>query len=220
MINPDLLFFCSTCKEKFPEELAKINCTIEHTVKHYKKGEYIAYQNDKISFLYMLVKGGVQTEIVSDSGFTLPIEKIKAPYPLAAAFLFADNNKFPVDVIATEECELILITKESVEKQIAKYPGFLRGFMAFNANRMQFLSDRMKIFAHKNIKSKVAFYILSIENQGEFHFDRTITSLADYFGIERPSLSRAISEMVSDGIITYNSGKGKINDIRAFRELF
>lgn len=218
-MNTDLLFFCTICREKSPEQIAELKCTIEHKVKAYKKGEYIAYQGDRLSCLYMLTKGKVKTEIISDSGLTLSVEEISAPYPLAAAFIFADDNRFPVDVIALGDCEVILISKASVEKQMAKCPGFLRGFMAFTANRVQFLSERLKIFSQKGIKAKIAYYILQHDKNGSFELGRTIASLAEYFGVERPSLSRAISEMVKDGIIEFEAGKGRIMHYDEMKDL-
>ncbi len=219
MEQQDLLFFCTMCRDKSADELEKLKCTIPHTTKTFKRGEHIAYQGDRVLHLIMLVRGKIKTEIVSNSGVTLPIEELTAPYPLAAAFLFADDNRFPVDVTALEDCEVIFISKESVEKQMAKCPGFLRGFMAFNANRMQYISERLKLFAQKGIKAKVVYYILSKEQGGKFDLGKSVTALADYFGVERPSLSRAISEMVQKGIITFDSGKGEILDFKALEKL-
>ena len=219
MDNSDLLFFCTMCRNKSPEEIEKIKCTIPHAVKTYKPGEHVAYQGDRISFLYMLTKGKVKTEIVSETGLTLFIEEIEAPYPLAAAFLFADNNRFPVDAIALGNSEVILISKESIEKQMTKCPYFLRGFMAFTANRMHFLSERLKIFSLKGIKTKIAFYIVKRAKNNAFELGRSIASLAEYFGVERPSLSRAIAEMIRDGIIEFKAGKGKIIDHKAIKEI-
>lgn len=220
MKRQDLLFFCTACRGKNETEMEQLRCTIPHTVRRFKKGEHIAYQGDRVQHLTMLAEGKVKTEIVSNSGLALPMEEIAAPYPLAAAFLFADDNRFPVDVIAVTECEVIFISKESVEEQMAKCPGFMRGFMAFNANRMQYISERLKIFAQKGIKTKIGYYILAREKNGEFDLGKSVASLADYFGVERPSLSRAISEMVRSGIITFQHGKGKILDFNALEELF
>jgi CRP/FNR family transcriptional regulator, dissimilatory nitrate respiration regulator len=215
----DLLYFFSHCRNKSDGELARLECTIEHKTKHYKQGDYIAYQGDKITHLYMLVKGKVKTEIVSSSGLTLPVEEISAPYPLASVFLFADINQFPVDVIAEEDCDLYLIKKEVIELQMAKCPGFLRGFMAFNANRTKYLSERLKLFAQHGIKAKIAYYILQREVKGEFELGITIASLAEHFVVERPSLSRAIAEMVKRKIISLHNGKGKILNSNALMEL-
>lgn len=217
--NIELLFFCNVCKKKSPEEISSIACTIPHTVKNYKRGEYVAYQGDKVDFLYMLAKGKVKTEIVSDPGVTLHIDEISAPHPLVAIFLFANNNRFPVDVIAQEDSQVILITKDCVEKQMAKCPHFLRGFMAFTADRAQFLSERLKIFSLKGIKTKVAFYLFRRAKGDDFELGQSITSLAEYFGVDRSSLSRAISAMVHDGIIEFEEGKGRIIDRNALKEM-
>lgn len=210
METPDIRFFCTQCSSGAEEETYELSCEIPHVVKHYKKGEYIAYQGDRVDHLYMLTKGRVKTELVSDLGLTLHIDEIKAPYPLAAVFLFARKNCFPVDVIALEESEIVLYSKETIEKQMAKCPYFLRGFMAFTADRMQFLSERLKIFSIKSIKAKFAFYISKRSKNGVFELGRSVTSLAEYFGVERPSLSRAISEMTKEGIIEFDRGKGRI----------
>ncbi len=212
MEKKNLLFFESICHSNIDGDPSSVKCSIEHKHKKFKKGDYIAYQGDKVLSLPMLIKGKVRTEIVSDSGFVLPMESIAAPYPLAAAFLFADDNTFPVDVIAIEDSELILIPKSAIEKQMATCPIFLRGFLAFNSNRMHFMSERLKIFAQKGIKAKFAYHIISNEKKRRFKLNKSITYLANYFGVERPSLSRAIGEMVKEGIITYEQGGGEILD--------
>lgn len=219
MMNPDLLFFCTTCRGRHPGVADDISCTVEHTVRRYRKGDYIATQGSKVSFLYMLSKGRVKTEMISASGLVLSVEEIEAPYPLAAAFLFANNNRFPVEVVALEDCEVVLISKESIEKQMMKCPELLRGFMAFIANRVEFLSARLKIFSQKGIKAKIAYYILQLEEDGHFDLKRSIASLAEYFGVERPSLSRAISEMMKEGIIEVHARKGRILDYHRMKEL-
>ena len=60
---------------------------------------------------------------------------------------------------------------------------------------------------------------MSREQNGEVNFGQSIVSLAEYFGWKRPSLSRAIAEMVRDGIITFQNGKGKVLDFDAMENL-
>ena len=219
MNNRELLFFCSPCKNKSDDELKNQSCEIPYTTKHYKRGEYIGFHGDAVTHLMMLTKGEVKTEIVSSTGVALPMENLKAPSPLAPAFLFANNNQLPVDIVALDDCEILFVTKANVEKQMMKCAGFLQGFLSFTANRMNYMSERLKIFAQKGIKAKMVYYILMREKNGEFDLGRTIASLAEYFAVERPSLSRAISEMVRDGVITYDNGKGKIVDIKKLEDL-
>lgn len=217
-MDTGLRFFCSTSADE-PAGDTDAKFAVEHSVKNYRKGDRIASQGDKVSSLYMLSAGRVKTEIVSDSGLTLSVEEIEGPYPLAAAFLFAENNRFPVDVTALEDCRILIYSKSTIERLMAENPVFLRGFLAFIANRVQFLSGRLKIFSQKGIKAKIAYYILQREKNSAFDLGRSIASLAEYFGVERPSLSRALSDMVRDGIIDYESGKGKILKYNRIKEL-
>ncbi len=218
MVRDNLSFFCRDCRCSSKGTSGAEQCSMAHSTKAYKRGEYIAYQGDTVNHLLMLVKGKVKTEIVSASGFVLSMEIIESPYPLAAPFLFADNNHFPVDIISLEDSEVMFISKPSVERSMAQCPGFLRGFMAFNANRIEYLTQRLKIFAQKGIKGKLCYYILSKEVKGSFELGRSIKSLAEYFGVERPSLSRTLSEMVQQGIITLDNGKGRILDYKKIEE--
>ena len=92
--------------------------------------------------------------------------------------------------------------------------------MTFNANNMCRVSERLKIFAQKGIKAKIAYYIFTHEKEGHFDLERSVASLADFFAVERPSLSRAISELIRDGIISYENGKGKILNQQKLEEFF
>ena len=57
------------------------------------KGETVARQGDEIKHLYLLVKGTVRTEMITQEGNLLEIEFIDAVRPLAPAFMFAQNNR-------------------------------------------------------------------------------------------------------------------------------
>ena len=64
----------------------------------YPKNELVFRQNDICDSLYLLSKGSVKTEMITENGNLLGIEIIHAPRPLAPAFLFSEDNRFPVDV--------------------------------------------------------------------------------------------------------------------------
>ena len=192
---------------------------LEFRIKTYEKGGRIAGQGDIADALYVLMSGSVKTEMISEAGGILSIETIRAPRPLAPAFLFAENNRFPVDVTALEDCETILITKAMIMRLLVSNESFLRGYMAFNSDRTQFLSERLKLFSIKTIKGKLAQYILERTQDGKFIMEKNRTELAEYFGVARPSLSRSLSEMVHDNIIKLEKRSGEISDLNGLKEL-
>jgi len=190
-------------REKFLNE-------IDYQIKYFKKGEYIARQGTVVGALYILLTGSAKAEIIPNSEYVLDIEIINAPNALAPALLFASNNQFPIDFVALEDCELILISKDSIIQQLSCNEEFLQGFMVFSSNRVASLSERLKTLSVKTIKGKLAQYILLRSNNMHFTFDINQTELAAYFGITRPSLSRSLSEMIDDGIISIKRKNGTI----------
>ena len=213
------LFLCPICKNIPSQERNDFIEQLNFKKKSFGKGELVARQGDVVDALYLLLSGSVKTEMISDSGMALNIETIKGPNPLAPAFLFAENNRFPVDVIAIENCEVVIIPKASVMKQLATNEAFLQGYMTFNANRTTFLSERIKLLSVKTIKGKLAQYILSRTKDNQFKMEMSQTELAEYFGVTRPSLARSLSEMINDNIIKLEKRKGEILNLNALKEL-
>lgn len=193
---------CPVCGNIPENEREQFYQSLHAVTKSYAKGDFIARQGDTVDSLYMLSKGSVKTEMITESGGVLSVEIILAPRPLAPAFLFAENNRFPVDVVALEPCEVVIIPKTSVMQQLATNENFLKNYMAFNANRTQFLSERLQLLSIKTIKGKLAYYIRQHTVNGIFKMDKNQTELAEYFGVARPSLARSFSEMVDEETIT------------------
>lgn len=193
----------------------------KYTIKAYNKGIRIFNQGDICDALYILISGSVKTEMITENGNILGIEIITSPRPLAPAFLFSDENRFPVDVTALDEIEVLRIPKDEVIRLMSTQPNFMHQFLTHNANRTQFLTNRLQLLSIKTIKGKMAHFILEqAALQGNpFLINRNQTELADFFGVARPSLARSLSEMVDEGIISVNKKEFKILDSNKLKEL-
>lgn len=169
----------------------------------YEKGQTVARQGDEIKHLYLLVKGTVRTEMITQEGNLLEIEFINAVRPLAPAFVFAQNNRFPVDVITIDECHFLLIPKEVWLSEMMRNETLLTNFLRLNSNMTVFLSQKLQMISIKSIKGKLSLFILehTTEENNSFILKRNRTQLAEYFGVQRPSLARTISELVEKKII-------------------
>ena len=168
-----------------------------------EKNQIVARQGDIIKHLYLLVKGTVRTEMITQEGNSLEIEFIDAVRPLAPAFVFAQNNRFPVDVITIEKCHFLLIPKEVWLSEMMRNETLLTNFLRLNSNMTVFLSQKLQMISIKSIKGKLSLFILehTTEEKNSFTLKRNRTQLAEYFGVQRPSLSRTISELVEQGVI-------------------
>jgi len=185
------------------DQLSSLFGGINYQTKKYQKGEMIALRDDPCNHLMIVINGSVKGEMLDFSGKTIKIEDIEAPRAIASAFLFGKNNRLPVDIIANEDVQLLMIPKSSVIQLFRENQAFLNNYLNSISNRAQFLSNRLYFLSFKTIKGKLAQYILSLSQPGESHvtFTKTQQEMAEFFGVTRPSLARVIGELEREGVI-------------------
>lgn len=172
-------------------------------LREYQKDEYIAYNNDLCNDMLIVVKGVVRGEMSDFSGKRLKIEDVPAPGPLAVAFIFGKENRYPVDIIANEPSTIMIIPRDILIYMLQHSQVILKNYLNAISSRTQFLSGKIRFLSFKTIREKMANFILSNIRPHSNHFtlSRSQTELADYFGVTRPSLARTLAEMEQEGII-------------------
>jgi len=189
------------------DEIESTLSSIHTRTKKYKSGGLIFNSGDNVNSLSIVLEGFVKGEMIDYAGRVIKIEDIRAPGAIAPAFIFGNNNRFPVSVIAVPDTELLIIDKPDFLKLLKGNDIILVNFLDMISNRSQFLSDKIKFLNFKTIKSKLAQYILELAgNRTDVRLDRTQSDLADYFGVARPSVGRALGDLEELRIIE-TSGK-------------
>jgi len=216
------LIFCPLFVGLDAETIIGLLNTVQHQILYFKKNEMIAQSGDEITSQMVVLKGSVKGEMVDFTGKTIKIEDIASPRPLAPAFLFGNRNTFPVNIVANEEVKMLLIPKASFVHLMQMNESILENFLSLISNRAQFLSNKIRFLSFQTIKGKIAHYLLqAIKNKDTdvVLLDKSQNELAAYFGVARPSLSRAIREMDNEGYIEAKGKQIKILDKQKLSEL-
>ena len=176
----------------------------KHNVTNYKAGELIAIQGSLYRSLLIVDSGIVRGEMSSLAGNSIVIEEIEAPRIIAPAIIFASDNRFPVTVIAVTDVVIVSIKESDFTGIMQSDYRILHNFVRSISDRNKFLSDKVRTMSFGTIKSKIANYLLSQIKQKqstEFDIPHTQQELADMFGVTRPALSRAISQIAETGVL-------------------
>jgi CRP-like cAMP-binding protein len=190
-------------------DIMRILESVPHKVKKFRSGSMIAQSGDTVNSLMIVVSGIVKGEMVDYAGRIIKIEDIPAPGALASAFMFGNSNRFPVNVVAVSDGELLLIEKSDFLSLMMINDIILANFLDMISNRSQFLSEKIKFLNFKTIKGKLAHFILQKSGREDLtvNLGRTQNDLADFFGVARPSVARALGDMEEEGLLEV---KGKI----------
>ena len=161
----------------------------------YRKGNFIAMQNSVCRSLYLLCEGSVYAQMVSEEGREFTLDTLSAPDVLASAFLFGTENILPVTIIANSDCELWVVSKECIRSLIEQDTTVLHNFLTVLSDHSLFLSRKLEQFALQTLSSRLLGFL---EKDGVI---QNLQETAFILGVTRPSLSRAISQLVRQGVI-------------------
>jgi CRP/FNR family transcriptional regulator, dissimilatory nitrate respiration regulator len=204
-----------------PDEIEKILDNVSYNIKKFQSGSMICQSGEHVNSLMVVLSGVVKGEMVDYAGRVIKIEDIPAPGALAPAFMFGNRNRFPVNVIAVSSAELLLIGKPDFLKLLMINDTILVNFLDMISNRSQFLSEKIKFLNFKTIKGKLAHFILQKAgtNQMSVTLGMTQNDLADFFGVARPSVARALHDLEEKGFILAKSKNIKIIDKEGLADL-
>lgn len=182
----------------------KLQAFVDHMpnkLRTYPAKDFIALQDDPCQSLYLLYDGKVRASMSGPDGKQITMEDLEGPVLLAPAFLFATNNRFPVNIYTLTPCEVLVINKEGFVDLMRREPIIMQNFLRIISDRSQILTQRISTFALQSLKSRLANYLYErggISNQQE---------VAERLGVARPSLSRVISELADEGCIAFEKRK-------------
>lgn len=182
--------------------------------KEFNKGSLVLLQGDPYKSLYIILNGNAYGEMVDYTGKVAKIEEFYPPYVLASALLFSEDNALPVSVITRSDLKVLIIPKNEILKLFLLNKTFLNNFIADLSDKFVFLSKKLKFLTFKTLKEKIANYLYSLpkNNLGEIIIPNTLEELANYFSVERPSLSRVLLQLEKEKIIKRENKKVVILD--------
>lgn len=197
------------------DEINEILSRTPHSVRSYGPGDTIVRSGEEVRRLMIVARGTVKGEMTDTEGRVIKIENIPSKMILAPAFMFGGMNRYPVNVVSISEVTIISIGRDDLLKLLMSDNRLLVNFLDIISNRAQFLSEKIRFLNFRTIKGKLAFLILQKAGDGdtEFKIGMTQEEMADYFGVARPSLARALAEMEQEGIIRSDRGRIKIMDM-------
>ena len=191
-----------------PSEIERMLSEVPFNTLKFQPGTMIFQTGEQVNSLILVTDGMVKGEMVDYAGRVIKIEDVPAPGAIASAFIYGKANQFPVNVMAVSEVELLLIGKSDFLKLLMRNDTLLVNFLNMISNRSQFLSEKIKFLNFKTIRGKLANYILQKAGKDTIFISLGMNQneIADFFGVARPSVARALRDLEDEG---YIEAKGK-----------
>lgn len=182
----------------------------------YKKGDTVIPFGSPISEFGIILSGIVQVSCDDINGNQIIMTSVSAGDMFAESLAVTANPESPIYAVATEDAKILWLKAAPIRQNKADSPlhtKIIASFINALANKCLSMNDRVQILSKKSIREKVITYFSQLaerEKKDEFSIPLSREDMASYLGVERSALSRELSNMQKDGIISYHKNRFRI----------
>lgn len=212
---------CTLFKNFTEEEAEKILLSINYKVASFKKGGIIAFEDDPISSIGIILEGSIEVQKNYPSGKVVTINRMQKGNIFGEAIIFSTRKTYPSTIASSTDSKVLYINQDDIIKLCSSNKTFLHNFMKVLSNRILNLSNILRTLSYQTIRQKLASFLLDEYKKQKSLVIKVSSSrqeMADQFGTTRPSLSRELINMKEDELIDYDKKTITILDIDALEE--
>ena len=187
--------------------LTMLHC-LDARIASFDKKYTIFAEGSSSRYLGILLSGSAQITRVDYYGNRSILSEVHPSQLFAEAFALADIQTLPVNVIATEACDVMLIDcghiLHTCSTNCAFHQRMIFNLMRNMASKTIQFHQKIEITSKRSTREKLMTY-LSMQakkensNRFEIPFDRQ--ELADYLEVDRSGLSAEIGKLKKEGLI-------------------
>ena len=183
--------------------------TTEGEIINYKYNEVIFNEDDICESIGFILKGKIKIVTYSNDENEIPINLLSENECFGDLLLFSSRPLYYGTAIALVNTSICYLTKQQVIELMQTNTQFLKFYLKTITNKGVELKQRNKLFAHKNIEERITFYLYNYQSKHCDHcvYYKSITDIANFLAIPRPSLSRSLHKMEREGKIIIEKNK-------------
>ncbi len=173
----------------------------------YSKGKTVYNQHDPCKSLDIVLSGSLIAYSLSQNGSATTVFEFYENDILGANLLFGENSSYPLNIYCLTDCQLVHVAREAVLELLRDY-NFVMEYIRSLSQNSQGMNRKITMMTQRNLRGNIMEYL---RQQSVLQQSSTITlpiskkQLADYMGVQRPSLFRELKRLRDENIIKINN---------------
>lgn len=187
-------------KVELLEELIKNQKIIK---KDYLKYETIYEQGEKCKGIDLILSGKLIAYSLTSKGSETSVFDFIEEDTVGANLLFGNSNMYPLNIYCGEKAVVIHIVKSAVVTLLKEHH-FSMEFIKVLSSNSQGLNKKIAIYTNKSLRENLKDYLSAqsvMQKSSTVYLPISKKQLADFLGVQRPSLFRELKKMKEEGII-------------------
>ena len=181
----------------------------------YKKERTIISSIINSNYIGVILSGTANMVRYDYKGNRTILEKLERNSVFGNIFTMLGND---ISIIATTDCEVLLIEYSHVYEQCRKncrcHTIFTSNILDLLSNKVIDLNERLEVLSNRSIRDKLLSYfglLVKGKSKRSFILPFTYTELADYLSVDRSAMQRELKNLKDEGFITTNGKRITLN---------
>ena len=190
-----------------------INC-LSPSIKHFSKNEILLITGDTVRHMGIILSGTAQAFLEHIDGSQVIISNLTPTSVFGEILVSTRTHKSPVTVYALSDVTAAFIEYGQLFSICARacqaHRTFLQNMLRNIGDKYFRLFDRVNILREKTLRAKILSYLHTLSGGGKTNvvtIPFTKTVLANYLMANRSAMSKELSKMEDEGLITVNGRK-------------
>ena len=204
---------------RFPKKNIPMCCAVYRPVENdFKKEESILNVGDCSQMTGVVISGVAEVAFYDENGNQINVNHLTSGEVFGVELACSDLAASPVQLRAITDCEVLLLNMDSLFDKMEKpCPYKMRvatNLLRIFARQTMFLNLKLRIMGQKRLRDKLKVYLQSQRPQidGTIVLPYNRNELANFLYVDRSALSRELSRMQQEGILTYQGSVFHILD--------
>jgi CRP-like cAMP-binding protein len=208
--DPKICFLCKHCLKEWIPSIEQFKTTF-----HFKKGEQLFKEGDKVKGIYFLKKGKLKVHKLWSEGRQMVIRFAKEGDVIGHRGLGSDTV-YPVTATALEDVVACFIERSFFLQSIQVNPDFALQLMIFYADELQDAEKRIRDLALMDVRGRISDTFLMLQkkfgtdNEGFIDVTLTRQDIASFAGTIYETFFKVADEFAKQKIIRYAGKRLKI----------
>lgn len=172
-------------------------------IRKYAKGATVHRQHDHCAVLDVVLAGTLTAYSLLENGSAVTMFEFRENGIVGANLLFGNENAYPLNIYALTECELLHMPKIVVLELLRDYSFVLHYINSLSLNSRG-MNRKITMLTQKTLRENLMDYLRHqavVQESSYIKLPISKKELADYMGVQRPSLFRELKKMKDDGLI-------------------
>jgi CRP-like cAMP-binding protein len=181
----------------------------------------LALEGDDCSSIGIVLQGNVEIQKHYPNGKIVSLSTLSEGHIFGEAIVFSSHHKYPATIVTMKNSKIIHISREDIIYMCSENSQILKNFMELLSSKILNLNKKITELSLETLRQKIIFYLLQQYKEQKnlkIRLSMSKKQLAEYLGVQRPSLSRELINMKNEGLISVDKDIIEIFDLETLQD--